>query len=374
MPEPKLTKRDKPTKWQVEFRCQFRHRHREIVQSTKTDARTIEAERKAEVWRARHGMADAYVCELVAEKEAGLTFCEFVPVFLERHGDQTGSTYYREALKEGRDVAEHFGAMHLREITERDVQWFARMRAKKVSASTVRKDLTLLGTIFRRARRWRDDDGDRYMEHDPTLDVEKPRECEPSARALTPAEFKRIREAISSERDRALAGFLLFTSARWAEVARLKWDDVNQDDGFATFRQQKGGRWSTKRVALGTKALAALPTERESEYVFVDGKGRHYDDRWRRPEFCSRFKDACRRAKVPWASLKALRTTFATWAEEEGVPVETTQRALGHASVQTTQRFYTRSQADKTRAAVEAVERKSGLDLDSPTLSANRAG
>lgn len=317
---------------------------REFGGASRTDARTLLGQRKAE---ARRG---EYVNPRDVQARLGPTFREFVTgTFMERHASQTNSTYYAESLSETGALVAYFGDRRLREITRNDLEWFARQRAKKVSNSTVRKNLTMLGTILKRAKRWE------VIEHNPASDVELPPPAEPDARPLSPTEWAAIRAQLTDEADRQKADFLLFTSCRWAEAARLQWSDVDMASGFVTLRQQKGGRWTSKRVALSKPALAALPEPGESTYVFVNGKGGDHDDRWRRNGLCKRFKQACIRAKVPWASLKTLRTTFASWAEEADVPVETTQKALGHRDVRTTQRFYARSQADKTRRAVDAV-------------------
>ena len=59
-----------------------------------------------------------------------------------------------------------------------------------MSASTVRKDLTALGTLFRMAKRWG------VLESNPALDVEKPEEPEPHGRALTVDEWGKLQELL----------------------------------------------------------------------------------------------------------------------------------------------------------------------------------
>ena len=46
--------------------------------------------------------------------------------------------------------------------------------------------------------------------------------------------------------------------------------------------------------------------------------------------------------------------------------VTETQKLLGHADVRTTQRFYTRSDADRTANVVSALDRRLGSDVDTP--------
>ena len=53
-------------------------------------------------------------------------------------------------------------------------------------------------------------------------------------------------------------------------------------------------------------------------------------------------------------------------AEAAGVSIEDTQKALGHADVRTTQRFCTKSEADRTRGTVLAIDShlRDGYDLN----------
>jgi integrase len=130
----------------------------------------------------------------------------------------------------------------------------------------------------------------------------------------------------------------------------------------------------SKRVKIGAAAkqvLAVMDRVRKEvaratstipEYVFVYPDGRDLASGSERNRVSQRWRDAAKAAGLPWASFKALRTTAASWAEEEGIPVGETKALLGHADVRTTQRFYVRSQADRTTNVVSALDRRLGMD------------
>jgi len=109
------------------------------------------------------------------------------------------------------------------------------------------------------------------------------------------------------------------------------------------------------------RATSTLP-----EYVFVYPNGKDLSSERERNRVSQVFRATAKAAGLPWASFKSLRTTAANWAEEERIPVGETKVLLGHADVRTTQRFYTRSDADRTANVVSALDRRLGVDVDTP--------
>ena len=72
---------------------------------------------------------------------------------------------------------------------------------------------------------------------------------------------------------RQLCIFLLYTGCRLSEALRLKWEDIDTEDGSVTFWDTKNGKART--VPLSQKALEALQDVSETEmlrfYTMVDG-------------------------------------------------------------------------------------------------------
>jgi len=152
--------------------------------------------------------------------------------------------------------------------------------------------------------------------------------------------------------------------ARLAEVRRLTWADVNLTAGYVTLRSRKGGRTLVKRIHLSNYAAQLLRNPGEAgEYVFLDSDGTPFDSDEARSRLVQWFIKVCRKA-VGWGSVKVLRTTLGSNAEDAGVSIRSAQKALGHTSIKTTERHYLRSQADQTRPAVEAF---ADFLMDTPT-------
>jgi len=341
-------------------------RRKETVGTRKQDAFDLIVDRKREV---REG---TWLPPEIRRKQAaeattnnGMTFAEFVPVFLKRHQSRGGSTYYHDRL-EGRGkgtppVVEFFGELPLARIGVDEFDGFRRWRSEQVAASTVRKDLMLLGTMFRQATRWQ------LLNVNPAADIEKPQEPEVRSRAFTSEEYLRVEPLLDPD-ERQLSRMALGTSQSLGDVTGLEWDSVDERTGSIYFRRSKSGEQyyiAISPVVAGVLAWAkkrydaiARATGKPPRFVFVDSAGKPYHTAR------GHFKTACRKVGVPWGNFKALRTTAATWADEAGASMESVQRALGHADIRTTQRFYVRagvrSQVEKTRVTLDAVSARLG--------------
>lgn len=334
-----------------------------------------------------------------AASSRGLTFGEFCDRFLTDYGSQRRSNYYFQRLRPADPahpkskpgpIRAHFADRYLRDISLADLDTYRRVRSgetyqgKSLSASTVRKDLVLLGTMFRQAKRWG------LVEVNVAADLEKPREPEPQGRPLTSEEWNTLCERLSPAL-RSLAVFAISTGARLKEAVGLRWSDVDSRGGYVYFGTDcKTAR--SKRVRIGEAAKGILEeqdrrrreiaraTSAVPEFVFVQDDGKDYTSHRERNRISQHFRVAAKDAGLFKATFKTLRTTAASWAEEDGVPVGETQRLLGHADVRTTQRFYTRSAADRTANVVSVLDRRL-LTADRkrtletvPTASAASAG
>jgi len=119
--------------------------------------------------------------------------------------------------------------------------------------------------------------------------------------------------------------FALYTGLRKAEILSLKWENVNFAKGEIVVIV-KGGHWRT--VPLSDAAIAVLQrAPREWPEVF-DGKNLR-----------KHFEAAVRSAGLVDFNFHDLRHTFATWNRRNGAALEIVQRALGHSSIQVTQKY-----------------------------------
>jgi len=153
--------------------------------------------------------------------------------------------------------------------------------------------------------------------------------------------------AVADARERAFLDCYLCTGARRAEIFQLTWEDVNFEHRTITLRTGKTRDGSEKTLILpmNQRLYDSLRWAwnnrqyKDSPYVWVIeegqyGEGQPYSCRGR---FLSRL---AKRAGVQPFGFHSLRRYVATYlSDNEKVATKTVQRILGHASVQTTERY-----------------------------------
>lgn len=173
-------------------------------------------------------------------------------------------------------------------------------------------------------------------------------------RIATPEEIKKITIALP-EPYRGVFLFQGHTGMRIGEVLGLTWDRVDFADRLAWFEPEhhKTGRSGhvSKPVAvmLPEEALEVIRGRvKQGQFVFHSN-----GNRVRYPAWGKRFIAAQKQAGIleEWdrgengrrLQSKDIRRTFATAARNRGVPIEAISAQLKHATTQTTQRIYARS-------------------------------
>jgi integrase len=236
-------------------------------------------------------------------------------------------------------MRQHFGARALRAITAAEIDAYpAHCRAvDEVGPSTIRKRLTILGTMFKMARRWG------IVDANPAADVAKPGEPEHRTRYLEPAEWRKLAAEAASWLRPTMS---IATGARLKEIVGLRWEDVDTARGFLTFTS--GNKTARSRtIVIGKAIKAVLAGQRRAQvkagrlgpWVFVDRHGSPYTSVRARNMIGQRTKAAMKAAGIKGASLHALRHTVGTWAAIDGRSESEIAKQLGHATTQTTRRY-----------------------------------
>jgi site-specific recombinase XerD len=166
------------------------------------------------------------------------------------------------------------------------------------------------------------------------LRVREPRRL---PRALAPEEASALLESLRSWRDRAIAGLMLFSGLRSAEVLALTVADVDIARGWARVAG-KGGR--ERRVPVDTQVAGWIQTyllaerpDTEVSALFVVAKGRNRGRPLTPAGLRTIFRYHRERADVPAGHPHALRHSFGTALAEAGVDLAVIQALLGHAHV-----------------------------------------
>ena len=135
-------------------------------------------------------------------------------------------------------------------------------RLQKVSSSTVKRDLVLLGHVFEVARKeWG------IHIQNPVRDIKLPTDCKPRNRRLQEGEEPRLLAACLEARNTYLLPIVklaLETAMRQGELIRLRWEHINLDRRTVHLPDTKNGE--SRTVPLSTTAIQVLRTLPQSPH------------------------------------------------------------------------------------------------------------
>ncbi len=203
---------------------------------------------------------------------------------------------------------------------------------------------------------------DRRLEHDPTLNIESPRQWKVLPKSLSSGEVEKVlagppRVLDSKEsqalalRDRAMMEVFYAGALRVSEIIGVRMEDAKLDLGYMMVR----GKGDKERIVpLGQIASAAVKTYlnsareflcagKPSPLLFVARRGRKLS-RQRVWQMVSSASQSAGRH----ASPHMLRHSCASHMVENGADLRTVQTILGHADISTTQ-VYTHLALDRLK-------------------------
>jgi len=204
---------------------------------------------------------------------------------------------------------------------------------------------------------------DRHIEHDPTLNIDSPRQWKVLPKALARGEVELMLDAPATPgdsalqqalqlRNRAMMELLYAGALRVSELVSLKTVDIKRDLGYVLVR----GKGDKERIVpIGQSALNALSEylqrsrpvlvgNRVSPVLFL-ARGGHKLTRERVWAIISKASKAAGRH----ASPHMLRHSAATHMVENGADLRSVQTMLGHADISTTQ-IYTHVALDRLKS------------------------
>ena len=256
--------------------------------------------------------------------------------------------FYRYVLRQV--LLPCFGEFDLIEITRRQV--FEMCQQLESTPVLANRSVAVGSAMYRRAAHlecvphdcnpFRGGKIYREMRRDRFLSVE---ECSRVAHALNELECS------NSVSRYAIAGIrmLMLTGARLTEIEKLRWDEVNFSERRIVLRDSKIGPRTLELPKCGARLLEKLQPPK-SEYVFPGRGGGQI-----RLNFV--WRKVRKIAKVEDVRLHDLRHTYATWAVQNGVPIPTVAKLLGHSTEWTTARYL---HADRSQSAA-AAEKIAGV-------------
>ncbi len=187
------------------------------------------------------------------------------------------------------------------------------------------------------------------------LRVRQPRRL---PRGLDAAETRTLLASFRSDRDRAIAGLMLLSGLRSAEVLGLQVRDV---DIGRRWVQVVGKGDKERRVPLDPEVAGLIQTyllverpETDTSVLFVVGKGPHRGSPLTPAGLRTVFRYHRARAGVPAGNPHALRHSFGTALAEAGVDLAVIKALMGHDHVDSTAAYVHLAPAH-VRAAYDAA-------------------
>jgi integrase len=263
------------------------------------------------------------------------------------------------------DLVPHFGEdTPVEDITTLDVDAFKDELLKRVSHRTAQKILVILHGVMARAKR------KGWIKVNPCEDAEKVTvQRSDDFNVLSVEQVHAVAREAASDLLRALVLVAAFTGLRMGELLALRWRHVDFAGRILHVRRNfvEGVEDTPKShrrrsVPLSDQAVVALDglSRRQhftgpDDLVFGDEVGGHLDDNTARDEFYARLERAGL-GHLRWLEPPSddnpdgvkrddaivfhdLRHTFGTQCAAKGIDLRRIQAWMGHADIQTTQRY-----------------------------------
>ncbi len=184
-----------------------------------------------------------------------------------------------------------------------------------------------------------------YRRDNPTAGIPIRRDLQEPEDPFTVRELERLLECCKNPRERALLLFSIGSGARRAEIAAIRHEDIDWDEGTVRIRRGKGGR--ERKCAPGLKAMDAVRQYANGAnsgplWVMDSGKAMTGKD-WYRV-----LKQIAKRARVVNVHPHRFRVTADCQLLEAGADTISVGYVLGQ-TVQTVQRY---QRATETKRAL----------------------
>lgn len=344
-------------KGEKHYRIQFRLNNRTYVKSSKTADKRV-AERMESEWK--------------AQIHAGLFLKEKQPITVSQMFDhylllplatstlRSARTFFRQFRKHTNcNVSAH-------DFNQGELERFVQVRrAAGKKESGIRTHMLIFMGAWNRTNK--------KVYHVPDLDAPKIKTTKYATEYLTPEQEQQLTDYLLSRQPHAagtgdwryemhdLIFMYLDTGARYCEIARLEWKQVDLKAKTIELWRNKTNTESfihmTDRVHQILQRRAE--NKKHEQWVFTNWARTNH-----RSSNTTYLNDAIRKSGIN-RTVHQLRHTFATKMLKEGLTLNDVRLLLGHASIQTTQRYQHLESSDVSPKAVAI--------LNSQNVERNRA-
>jgi integrase len=227
------------------------------------------------------------------------------------------------------------GEKMLRYVSVRDcIRFQEHLLQQGVKPASVNEFIAKLHTAFEAATKWG------YLSDNPLKKVQRLKVQKTPPAFMTGAQVQLVLEALP-EFWRRVFLFAVLTGCRPSELVNLRWEDID----FLKRCMQIGSRFfdtKTRKVRVIPmhealfNMLQEMKDQAKSVYVFSKTNGQPYTP----VHLSGVFKHTVRKLGLPEElHLHSTRHTFASLLVQNGVPIYSVSKLLGHSSVLMTQRY-----------------------------------
>ena len=216
-----------------------------------------------------------------------------------------------------------------------------------------RKVVRDLSAVFSFAKR------SEIVERNPVENAAVRKTDDQKTRFLTLEEVSRLGSALDElERDGTnikainIARLWALTGCRRNEIAGLKWDEVDFENGMLVLEDSKTGRSMRPLGAAALTLLQQIERTEDSEFVFPADSGEGHFQGTRTP-----WARAIRKADLPGVTPHTLRHTIGSTAISTGEAMALTGAILGHSNPRSTA-IYAHIQHESSRKAANRVSKR----------------
>jgi integrase len=221
------------------------------------------------------------------------------------------------------------------DIAPKHIQEFRDYKARQTSKANANSYLNILSGMFRYGIKHG------YLFENPVSKVEKLKTPQKEIEFLNEKEIKALLKKAPNPWWLGVIQTGLLAGLRPAEILHLEWQDLDFKNSILSVRNKPEQGYTTK-----SQKVRHIPLARELKKVLLKNKKKaDLDVTWVFPNsrrgpkehnFTREFKEIAIKAKVPWATLKTLRHSFASRHAMAGRSLYKIQKWLGHQDPKTT--------------------------------------
>ena len=286
-----------------------------------------------------------------------ISFQDFAKKFLEWYEVQNSMKSYEDYRNLFRStLIPYFSNLNLTDINTEMIEIYKAERIKKISPSSVNKELIALRHLFNKAILWG------YLALNPAKDVKKLRVRQKTVRFLSVEEIHMLL-AVNPSHLRPVFMTAIHTGLRKSELFRLEWDDIDFNRGNILVRNKEEGHtknYKIREVPMTVELKNELKqmkdkNGKESGFVFLRIDGLPHGGDIRRTLVRCIKKTGMR----PF-TLHDLRHTFASHLVMDGVDLASVKELMGHSEIKTTM-IYAHLAPDHLSNAIEKLGKRFNL-------------